>query len=50
MGVHHKEFWEYDKDEANICLTCKQKKCIGECERLRQEKQKLKNKDKKDVK
>ena len=49
MGVHHKEFWEYDKAEVNICLTCKAKKCRGNCERLRQEKRKLKNKKKKDV-
>ena len=50
MGVHHNKFWEYDKAEANICLTCKKKKCTGRCDRLRQEKRKLKNNNKKDVK
>ena len=42
MGTFHKEDSLYSKDEANICLTCKMKKCYGKCERLKQEKQKLK--------
>lgn len=50
MSVHNEEFWICDKDEVNICLTCKQKKCVGDCERLRQEKEKLKKKNKKGVK
>ena len=47
MGTFHKEDSLYSKDEANICLNCKQKRCIGKCERLKQEKQKIKEGKKK---
>lgn len=43
MATFHKEDSLYSKVEANICLNCKLKKCTGTCERLRQEKRKLKN-------
>lgn len=28
--------------EANICLTCKQVECTGDCERVKQEKRSIK--------
>ena len=31
--------------EAKICLKCTLKKCKGDCDRFRQEKQKLKDKN-----
>ena len=43
MGAYRKEDSLYSKDEAVICLTCKRKNCTGKCERLKQEKERLKN-------
>jgi hypothetical protein len=31
----------YSEAEARICLTCESKRCLGECERLKQEKKRL---------
>lgn len=47
MGAFYKEDSLYSKDEANICLNCKMKKCPGKCERLKQEKEKIKERQKK---
>ena len=41
MGAFRKEDSLYSKAEAYICLNCKQKKCIGECERLKSEKKRI---------
>lgn len=49
MGAFRKEDGLYSKDEAFICLNCTEKKCTGNCERLRKEKAKIKRKNK-DVK
>lgn len=47
MSAFHKDDGIYDKDEANICLTCSEKKCTGNCDRVRWERWKLKQKNKK---
>ena len=47
MATFHKEDSLYSKEEAYICLNCKLKKCTGECERLKQEKEKIKERQKK---
>ena len=47
MKPFHKDDSLYSKDEAVICLNCKRKNCTGNCERLRQEKEKIKEGQKK---
>ena len=42
MGRHIKDTFEYDEDEARICLNCTMKSCPGKCEHLAQEKKRIK--------
>ena len=41
MGAYRKDDGLYSKAEANICLTCTLKRCRGNCERLKLERERL---------
>ena len=43
MGAFRKDDGLYSKAEAFICLNCNQKKCFGNCKKLKDEKRRLKN-------
>lgn len=41
MGRHRNEDGLYSEAEARICLTFESKRCIGICDRLREERKRL---------
>lgn len=49
MSRRIKGEYDYDKDEADICLTCQVQYCRGECERFTKEKRKLRKGKKNDT-
>ena len=48
MSRRIKGEYDYDKDEADICLTCQVQYCRGECEAFKTQKRKLKRGKKND--
>ena len=46
MGRYREDDGIYGEAEARICLTCESKRCLGFCDRLKQERKRLHKKDK----